>query len=213
MANLPKQKNGDMELILVRHGETTWNRERKVLGITDLELNDTGRRQARQLALSLKDHEIRRIYSSPLKRAYTTAEAINRFHGVPIRKRKGLMEMDSGDLEGLTMQELTAAGSDFLRRWMADPATVRMPNGESFIEVQERAWEALSDIIVRPENALVVSHNFTIAAILCKIKGADLSHFRSSCVETASKTIVRFTNGTGRIDLFNDRSHLGADDL
>jgi broad specificity phosphatase PhoE len=198
-----------MELILVRHGETPWNRERRVQGITDMELNDTGRRQARQLALSLKDHEISRIYSSPLKRAYETAEAVNQFHNVPIHRSNALMEMDSGDLEGFSMQELMAVENDFLQRWMADPETTKMPHGESFIEVQERAWRAIADIIAQPENALVVSHNFTIAAILCRIKGKDLSHFKSSCVGTASKTIVRFTDGIGEISLFNDRSHFG----
>ena len=83
-----------------------------------------------------------------------------------------------------------------------------MPNGESFIEVQERAWNAIEDIIMQAENALIVSHNFTIAAILCKIKCVDLSQFRNSCVETASKTIVHFINGVGTIGLFNDQSHL-----
>ena len=202
-----------MELILIRHGETPWNRESKVQGSTDLELNDTGLRQAHQLALSSKDHEIRQIYSSPLKRAYKTAEAINQFHDVSIHKRRGLMEMNQGDFEGLSFQELITGEKDFLRRWIADPAIIKMPNGESFVEVQERAWNAIEDIIMQPENALVVSHNFTIAAILCKIKNVDLSQFRSACVETASKTIVRFTNGVAKIDLFNDRSHLGKDDL
>ncbi len=197
-----------MELILVRHGETPFNRERKVQGITDIELNETGLRQARQLALSLKDHEIHRIYSSPLKRAYQTAEAINQFHEVPLHRRSGLMEMDQGDFEGLSFQELMACEKDFLRRWTTDPAMTRMPHGESFIEVQERAWNAIEDIIRQAENALIVSHNFTIAAILCKIKCVDLSQFRNSCVETASKTIVQFTNGVGKIALFNDRSHL-----
>jgi broad specificity phosphatase PhoE len=197
-----------MELILVRHGETPFNRERKVQGITDIELNDAGLRQAHQLALSLKDHEIHQIYSSPLKRAYKTAEAINQFHDVLIHRRSGLMEMDQGDFEGLSFQELMACEKDFLRRWIAEPAITKMPNGESFIEVQERAWNAIEDIIIRDENALVVSHNFTIAAILCKIKCVDLSQFRNSCVETASKTIVQFTNGVGKIGLFNDRSHL-----
>jgi broad specificity phosphatase PhoE len=176
-------------------------------------LNDTGLRQAHQLALSLKDHEIHQIYSSPLKRAYKTAETINQFHDVPIHRRSGLMEMDQGDFEGLSFQELMACEKDFLRRWMADPAIIKIPNGESFIDVQDRAWNAIEDIIMRPETALVVSHNFTIAAILCKIKGVDLSQFRSACVETASKTIVRFTNGVAKIDLFNDRSHIGDDDL
>jgi len=202
-----------MELILVRHGETPFNRDRKVQGITDIELNDAGLRQAHQLALALKDHEIRQIYSSPLKRAYMTAEVINQFHNVPIHRRGGLMEMDQGDFEGWSFKELMACEKDFLRRWIADPAITRMPNGESFIEVQERAWNALEDIILRAENALVVSHNFTIAAILCKIKCVDLSQFRNSCVETASKTIVQFANGVGTIGLFNDRSHLDEHDL
>ena len=197
-----------MELILVRHGETPFNRERKVQGITDMELNDSGLRQAHQLALALKDHEIHQIYSSPLKRACKTAEAINQFHNVPIHRRSGLMEMDQGDFEGLSFKELMACEKDFLRKWIADPAMTKMPNGESFIEVQERAWNAIEDIIMQDENALVVSHNFTIAAILCKIKCVDLSLFRDSCVETASKTIVQFTNGVGKIGLFNDRSHL-----
>jgi broad specificity phosphatase PhoE len=202
-----------MELILVRHGETPFNRERKVQGITDIELNDAGLRQTHQLALSLKDHEINQIYSSPLKRAYKTAEAINQFHDVLIHRRSGLMEMDQGDFEGLSFQELMACEKDFLRRWIAEPAITKMPNGESFIEVQERAWNAIEDIIIRDENALVVSHNFTIAAILCKIKCVDLSQFRNSCVDTASKTIVHFTNGVGTIGLFNDRSHLDEYDL
>jgi broad specificity phosphatase PhoE len=202
-----------MELILVRHGETPFNKERKVQGITDIELNDTGLRQAHQLALALKDHEIHLIYSSPLKRAYVTAEVINQFHDVPIHRRSGLIEMDQGDFEGLSFQELMACEKDFLRRWIADPAITKMPNGESFIEVQERAWNAIEDIILRAENAVVVSHNFTIAAILCKIKCADLSKCRNFCVETASKTIVQFTNGLGKIELFNDRSHLDECDL
>ena len=197
-----------MELILVRHGETPFNRERKVQGIADIELNDTGLRQAHQLALSLKDHEIHQNYSSPLRRAYQTAEAINQFHDVPIHRRNGLMEMDVGDFEGLSFQELRANEKDFLQRWIADPAMTKMPNGESIIELQERAWNAIGDIILEAENALVVSHNFTIAAILCKIKCVDLSQFRNFCVETASKTIVQFTNGVGEIGLFNDRSHL-----
>ena len=202
-----------MELILVRHGETLFNRERKVQGIADIELNDTGLRQAHQLALSLKDHEIHQIYSSPLRRAYQTAEAINQFHDVPIHRRSGLMEMDVGDFEGLSFQELRANEKDFLQRWIADPAMTKMPNGESIIELQERAWNAIGDIILEAENALVVSHNFTIAAILCKIKCVDLSQFRNFCVETASKTIVQFTNGVGEIGLFNDRSHLDEYDL
>ena len=197
-----------MQLILIRHGETPWNKEGRIQGTTDIELSLTGIEQARRLALSLKDSEISAIHASPLKRAYRTAEIINSFHGRKIEVHPELMEMDQGDFEGLSFKELMACEKDFLRRWIADPAITKMPNGESFIEVQERAWNAIEDIIMKAENALVVSHNFAIAAILCKIKCVDLSLFRDSCVETASKTIVQFTNGVGKIGLFNDRSHL-----
>jgi broad specificity phosphatase PhoE len=86
---------------------------------------------------------------------------------------------------------------------MSDPASVQIPNGESFIELQDRAWKVIEGIIGTSENALVVSHNFTIAAILCKIKNISLSQFRKVCVDTASRTIVRYENGTASIELFN----------
>ncbi len=197
-----------MELILIRHGETDWNREGKVQGLSDIELNSDGRRQARQLALSLKDANIDRIYSSPLLRARQTAQIINSYHQVPVFLDAGLMEMDQGDFEGLSFRELMACEKDFLKKWIADPASVKMPNGESFMELQTRAWKVVAGIIAEADNTLVVSHNFTIAAILCKLKNISLSEFRSVHVDTASKTLITFRNGATFIDLFNDRSHL-----
>jgi broad specificity phosphatase PhoE len=95
---------------------------------------------------------------------------------------------------------------DFLQKWMSDPASVQMPNGESFIELQGRAWKVIEGIVAKSGSALVVSHNFTIAAILCKIKGVSLSQFRKVCVDTASRTIIRFENGAASIELFNGSS-------
>ena len=131
-----------MELILVRHGETAWNREGRVQGSSDIDLSDVGAHHARRLALSLKDHPIRAIYASPLVRARKTAEIINRYHDAPLHLEPGLMEMDQGDFEGLTYTELMARERDFLRSWIADPAFVRMPNGESLAELQARAGAA-----------------------------------------------------------------------
>jgi broad specificity phosphatase PhoE len=197
-----------MELILVRHGETIWNREGRVQGFSDIDLNDTGVHQARQLALSLKTTQISAIYSSPLIRAQSTTRIINEYHHAPVYIEPGLMEMDQGDFEGLTFQELMVCEKGFLQRWMSDPASVQMPNGESFIEVQKRAWKVIEGIIDKSEDAVVVSHNFTIAAILCKIKNISLSHFKQVCVDTASRTIVRYENETASIELFNLSSRL-----
>jgi broad specificity phosphatase PhoE len=195
-----------VELILVRHGETIWNREGRVQGFSDIDLSDVGVQQARQLALSLKDAPILSIYSSPLIRAQSTARIINEYHHAPLYSEPGLMEMDQGDFEGLTFQELMACEKGFLQKWMSDPASVQMPNGESFIELQGRAWKVIEGIVAKSGSALVVSHNFTIAAILCKIKNVSLSQFRKVCVDTASRTIIRFENGEASIELFNGSS-------
>jgi len=197
-----------MQLILIRHGETLWNKEGRVQGVTDVELSEVGREQARRLALSLKDHSIRAIHASPLKRAFQTAETINRYHAIPIETHAGLVEMNQGDFEGMTYKELRAAAKDFLGKWISDPASVTMPNGESFEQVQARAWGAIEPIVVKGENAIVVSHNFTIAALLCKIRNISLSEFRSTCVDTASKTVIDFRDGGAFIELMNDRQHL-----
>jgi len=197
-----------MQLILVRHGETLWNKEGRVQGTSDVELSDVGKKQAELLALSLKDHTIEAIHVSPLKRAIQTAEIINEFHSLDIQLHQGLMEMDQGDFEGFSFKELMADKKEFLQKWIADPAAIKIPNGESLTELQNRAWSAMEEIISKSQNALIVSHNFTIAAILCRLRNISLSEFRSACVDTASKTIVRLGNTGATIDLLNDRSHL-----
>ncbi len=80
------------------------------------------------------------------------------------------MEMNQGDFEGLSFRELMAREKEFLKRWAADPASVRMPNGETLAELQERAWRAVAEILDGGQNAAVVAHNFTIAAILCRVR-------------------------------------------
>jgi len=200
-----------MELILIRHGETIWNKEGRVQGLSDIELSDVGLNQTRKLALSIQDLNIKAIYSSPVKRAYQTAQIINEIHNAPIFLEPGLVEMDQGDFEGLTFQELKTCEKDFLQRWMKDPAAVTMPNGESLAGLQKRAWSVVANIIDKTEDALIVSHNFTIAAILCRIQNISLSQFRKVCVGTASKTVVSFQNGSASIDVLNDRTHLNMD--
>ena len=95
-----------MQLILVRHGETLWNKEGRIQGTSDIELSEAGIEQAQLLALSLKDQTICAIHASPLKRALKTAEIINEFHRKEIQINSDLMEMDQGDFEGFSFKEL-----------------------------------------------------------------------------------------------------------
>jgi len=200
-----------MKLILIRHGETLSNKEKRVQGISDVELSTVGIEQAHLLALSLKDYPIEAIYTSPLKRAMQTAEIINEFHQKELHTDQDLMEMDYGDFEGVSFKKIMDVEKDFIDQWMTDPASVKMPNGESLSQVQERAWRALKKIINKKENALVVSHNFTIATIICHIKSISLNEFVSACVGNASKTIVSVEKDGIFIEAFNDGSHLPED--
>ena len=201
-----------MQLILIRHGETLSNKEKRIQGISDVELSTVGIEQAHLLALSLKDQPIEAIHTSPLKRAIQTAEIINEFHRKELQFHHDLMEMDYGDFEGVFLNKIMEVEKDFIDQWLTDPASIKMPNGESLTQLQERAWRALKRIINKEENALVVSHNFTIATIICHIKNINLNEFVSACVGNASKTIVSIKKDGITIEAFNDRSHL-LDDI
>jgi broad specificity phosphatase PhoE len=149
-----------MELILIRHGETIWNKDGRVQGLSDIELSDVGLNQAHKLALSIQDINIKAIYSSPMKRAYQTAQIINEIHNAPIYLEPGLMEMDQGDFEGLTFKELKACEKDFLQQWIQDPAAVTMPNGESLAGLQKMAWSVVTNIIDKTSIGTVNSYRF-----------------------------------------------------
>jgi broad specificity phosphatase PhoE len=197
-----------LKLILVRHGETLWNRENRIQGHTDVDLSDHGRIQIEQLALSLKGEAIHAIYSSPLKRAYETAQAIARFHDAGIRIEQNLKELNNGDFESLTLEELKEKHHEFVKRWMADPASVVMPNGESLSQVQSRVWDVIRLILETSMDTIVVSHGMAIMTILCKVEGLSLSQGRNVFVNMASKTVVEFENGQGIVKVLNDTSHL-----
>jgi len=197
-----------LKLTLVRHGETPWNRENRIQGQTDIELSDHGRMQVHKLALSLKETKIDAIVCSPLRRAYATAQAIASFHPIEIQVEKNLRELDHGDFESLTIQELRESHAAFLKEWMENPASLSMPNGESLLQVQERACKVIEAIVGASQDTLVVSHGMAIMAILCKIQNMDLSNARKMFVDMASRTVVEFSNGHGTVELFNDTSHL-----
>jgi len=112
-----------MKLILVRHGETKWNHENRVVGHTGMALNNNGRKQAGRLAQALKDEEVSCIYSSPLRRARETAAAIARAQGLHVVNVDALKEVDAGELEGLTFDEVVERYGDFLQEWIKDRHT------------------------------------------------------------------------------------------
>lgn len=199
-----------MELILVRHGETEWNKLGRCQGVSDVPLNSTGRRQAEDIGRALKEEALSAVYSSDLIRAFETAEEIAKYHSISVQVDNDFREMDQGDFEGLDFDHIRANHSDVLKEWREKPETLRIPGGESLLEVQERAWEAFIDLYKNYENKkiVVVSHNLTIITLLCKFAGKTLASFRDFIVQESSKSVVICNNESYYIDVLNDMTHL-----
>lgn len=200
-----------MELIIVRHGETDWNRLEKCQGISDIPLNLNGLRQASLVAESLKSEDISSVYSSDLIRARETAEKIASIHSLPVNYDSNFREMDQGEFEGLEFKEIRKNFSSILQSWIKNPEKVRIPGGETLSEVQERAWGGFRDLYNshQDQKVLLVSHNLTIITLLCRFSGKSLSAFREFNVKETSKSIIICDNSRYRITVFNDISHLG----
>lgn len=185
----------EMRLLLLRHGATDWNLEGRCQGATDLELNGIGFRQAQEVAASLSGERIDAVYSSDLKRAVQTARFVSQIHGLTVTIDMSLRELDHGVLEGLTFEEIRASFPDFMRVWRTEPAEAPVPGGERLVDVEKRAWEGLNRIVQGhgpDETVVVVSHNFPILAVLCRITGTPLNRYRSFHLDPCGICHVRY---------------------
>jgi broad specificity phosphatase PhoE len=205
-------ESSTMRILLIRHGETDWNRTHRFQGRSDLPLNQMGREQAHALALGLKDQSLTAIYSSPLVRAVETACLIKVFHpSVPFFKEGGLAEMDLGEFEGMEAGQWVAEHPDFIEAWRETPATVRMPGGENLQEVQARAvstLERIAKLYPMGSTLLLCSHNFVIRTILCYALHIPLDRFREVRQETAALNVLHIEGTQLVAKMVNDCSHL-----
>ncbi|MDR2903070.1 MAG: histidine phosphatase family protein, partial [Clostridiales bacterium] len=152
-----------MKIYLIRHGQTEWNTLGKWQGHSDICLNETGVAQAAAIARRLADKkgQIARIYSSPLLRAYKTAEEINRGLGVEIVTRDDLKEIFLGKWEGKTVQEIVGLDADHFRRWEEEDNPLFGFDIETYFALRERAWRALNEFVAEEgdeKDAVIVSH-------------------------------------------------------
>jgi broad specificity phosphatase PhoE len=189
-----------MEILLLRHGETDWNLQRRCQGVSDLELNGSGLRQAREIADNLRQEPVQAIISSHLKRALQTAEVVRQYHtDIPIVIDRDFRELDHGDLEGLTFDEVKEKYPDFMGCWRSAPADLPTPGGESITDVDQRTWEAMQRVTRRylTGTAVVVTHNFPILSILCRITATDLNNYRRFRTEPCALTRISYDKEQG----------------
>ena len=187
-----------MQILLIRHGATDWNLQGRCQGVTDLDLNEVGVRQAEQIAAALTKEKIHAIYSSHLKRAQQTARFFSLNHRLPVVIEPAIRELDHGQLEGLTFAEIKENYSQFIQKWRTEPAEIQVPGGERLLDVARRAWEGLNRIVQRhsaEESVVVVSHNFPILGILCRITGTHLNNYRTFHLDPCSVTRLNHNGG------------------
>ena len=205
-------KSSGIRILLIRHGETDWNRIHRFQGRSDLPLNQKGREQARALAVALKHEPIMAIYSSPLGRAIETACLIKMFHpSAPFFEEDALIEMDLGDFDGMEAKQWAAQFRDFRKAWQKNPASVKMPGGESLKDVQTRAIDALERItrMYPPGSTLLIcSHNFVNLTILCHALEISLNRFRDLQQDTAGISVLYKQGYRLWVEVVNDKSHL-----
>lgn len=163
-------------LVLVRHGETEWNREGRWMGQTDVPLNDKGLAQAEAAAQSLRGQPLEAIYSSDLLRARQTAEALARATGAAIVLDRRLREVAQGEWEGQLTTWIQEAHGDLLTRRRIEPLDAAAPGGESVRQVQRRLFPLLDEIARRHPHGRVaiVSHGALLAIAKVHLLGLPL---------------------------------------
>lgn len=200
-----------MRLILVRHGETPWNVTLQYQGQANVPLNERGREQALRAAARLTRYGVTRLYSSDLARAWQTAEVIGTTIGLTPVAIPELREIDVGQWEGLTPEELYRRFPDHMAEYRRDPArTVRL-GGESYAQLQARALIALQQIQDQHQPGDIVaavSHGGTIRALLCHVIGLDLDRFGRMWIDNGSLSELRLGRNGWRLMRLNDNAHV-----
>ncbi len=198
-----------MKLFLTRHGQTDWNIAGRYQGQSDTPLNETGLRQAEQIAKRLSSETIHAIYSSDLSRAANTAQSIADFHSLEIKKDSRWRELSFGDWEGLTYQEMSAHSPELFEAWMKDPLMISTPNGETLARLAERVKAAFDEI--KEEHAdqtvLVVAHSGSLQSLLAVTLGVDLNRYWQFRISQASLSEMNVYEDSVVLNLLNDISH------
>ena len=198
-----------VHLFLVRHGETDWNLERRYQGQTDTPLNEAGRRQVERLARRLAGCPFDAVYTSDLKRARETAEAIAARLGIPIQPDPRLREMRFGILEGLTFDEAQARYPEVAAAWLANRERP-FPGGETFSQFSARVQGFLDEIRQAHDGQtiLLVSHGGPIKEMLRLALGMPAGGQWVFQIDNASVSELKLYHDTPILALLNDTHHL-----
>lgn len=203
----------ETDLYFVRHGQTPANVNHLFAGATDVPLDDLGKRQAEQVAERFRHFEIDAIMSSPLQRAHYTAQQIGGITGLTPNVMDGLKEIDFGDVEMMTINDVLATYPNLMPP-LGDPrdTTMQWPNGESRYEFHQRVLASVNAILrtYTDKSVAVVCHGGVISSVLSHLEDGPRNDFERYRIANCSITHMSVRQDETVIHAWNDYSHLDA---
>jgi probable phosphoglycerate mutase len=216
----PRNPHKGPRFLLIRHGETQWNRESRFQGIRDIPLNDRGREQAQRAAEFLKNVAIDFAVSSPMLRPKETAEIILQNHpDVSLDLQSQLQEICHGLWEGKLETEIESEFPGLLHQWKEAPETVQMPEGENLQQVWDRAIANWNDLVKyyanspEPRTGIVVAHDAINKVILCYLLGLQPTNFWNIKQGNGGVSVIDYPDGAEGMPVLqaiNLTTHLGS---
>jgi broad specificity phosphatase PhoE len=201
-----------LNLILVRHGRTAWNRDVRFRGRMDLPLDDFGLAQARAVAQAVRERWPRAaaVYASPLLRAQQTAQPIAAELDLVVQQEPGLLDIDYGSWTGKTPAEAETEDPDRYLLWHSHPQQVRFPGGESLSQVQDRlvAMLELQAKAHAGREIVLVGHLVVNRVLLCTVLGLGLEGYWRLGQDNAAINLLEYKDGRGILRCLNDTCHL-----
>ena len=209
---MPTSEDKACEVILVRHGETEWNRIGRPQGHLDSPLSDAGIAQAERLAQRLAGEEFAALYSSDLGRAFHTAQRIAAGSGHSVITDARLRERHLGVFQGLTRTEAGEKHPQESERLDSGDPDYRIPGGESARERHERIVACIEEIASRHpgERIVIVAHGGALRSLFYRTLGLPLSAPRAFKLLNASVNRFYFLDGRWKLATWGDVSHLGG---
>ena len=201
-----------MRLIIVRHGESEWNRIGRYQGQQDAPLSELGARQAEALAGRLQREPLDAIFSSPLQRAARTAQAIARYHPtVPLNHEPALLEIHHGEWEGLMAEEVLERYGDGLHEWRWHPTRAQMPGGESFSNILKRVLDFKDRLcsMFENQNILISTHDVVVKILVADALGMNMDRINRIWVTNASISVIEYGDDLPYLVSLSEACHLG----
>jgi len=190
---------------LIRHGEPETDAQGRCYGRLDWGLSDRGKVQAQMAAQVLSGEPLAAIYSSPRRRARQSAEFLGKAKGLAVEILDGLCEIDFGDFEGLTYEEIEKQYPERYQRWMTRPTETHFPGGESFAQMQTRVIATTSKLCERHkgESIAIISHGGVNRIILAEALGMPPTRIFRIAQRYAGLNLVIYYEGVPTVELVN----------